>query len=165
MNTCSFCLDSPRCLITHPSIDAIILDGKLLIIFTQCDIDCHQRGYYGFKFFLYIYKWSDYDWQPKLDFNSLLCNGRGKRVPILLTLECLIDGGTTANIKTMILVFFIMYDGLTSGQTIECVVCLGLNGISKFEGIKFRIIVWMMIQQAPYFIHPMMHRMNLTLQI
>ncbi len=65
---------------------------------------------------------------------------------ILLTLECLIDGGTIANIKTMILVFFIMYGGLTDGQTIECVVCLGFNGISTFEGIRSRIIVLMRIQ-------------------
>jgi hypothetical protein len=55
-------------------------------------------------------------------------------VPILLTLECLIDGGTIANIKTMILIFFIMCGGLTYGQTIECVVCLGFNVISTFEG-------------------------------
>ncbi len=97
--------------------------------------------------FLYIYKWSDYNWQPKLDFNSLLCNGRGKRVPISLTLECLIDGGTTTNIKTMILVFFIMYGGLNDGWTVECVMCLEFNGISTFEGIRSRIIVLMRIQK------------------
>ncbi len=86
-------------------------------------------------------------------------------MPILLTFESLIDGGTTANIKIMILVFFIMYGGLTNGQTIECVVCLGFNGISTFEAIRSRIIVLMRIQQVPYFIgiHPMVHRMNLTL--
>jgi hypothetical protein len=83
-------------------------------------------------------------------------------VPILPTLECLIDGGTIANIKTMILVFFIMHGGLTDGQTIECVVFLGFNRISTFEGIKSRIIVLMKIQEALYFIgiHPMVHRMN-----
>jgi hypothetical protein len=58
-----------------------------------------------------------------------------------------------------------MHGGLTDGQTIECVVSLGFNGISTFEGIKSRIIVLMKIQQAFYFIgiHPMVHRMNLTL--
>ncbi len=42
-----------------------------------------------------------------------------KWVPILLKLECLVEGGIDVNIKNVIMVVFIMYGGLTNEEIVE----------------------------------------------
>jgi len=42
-----------------------------------------------------------------------------KWVPILFTLECLVEGGTIINIKSVIMVTLIMYGGLTNKEIFE----------------------------------------------
>jgi hypothetical protein len=66
-----------------------------------------------------------------------------KHVPILLTFEHSIESGTTANIKSVILVALIMYGGLTNEEIVEWVVCLGLDGVYMFQGVRIGIIVLM----------------------
>jgi hypothetical protein len=46
-----------------------------------------------------------------------------KPVLILFSLESLVEGGTIANIKNVILATFITYVGLSNEQIIEQVVC------------------------------------------
>jgi len=45
-------------------------------------------------------------------------------------------------------------------------VCLGVDDVSTFQGIKFRVIVLLKTQHAPYLIgiHCMAHRTNLAMQ-
>jgi hypothetical protein len=59
-------------------------------------------------------------------------------MPILLSFEYL-EGGITINIKIMILVVSITYDVLIDEQIVKCLVCLGLGGISTFEGVRFGV--------------------------
>jgi hypothetical protein len=47
---------------------------------------------------------------------------------------------------------FITYGGLTNEEIAKQVVCLGIDGVSMFQGVKFRVIVLMRTQQTPYFI-------------
>jgi hypothetical protein len=42
-----------------------------------------------------------------------------KWVPILLTFECLVEGGTDVNIQTVIMIALIMYGGLTNKEIFE----------------------------------------------
>jgi hypothetical protein len=42
-----------------------------------------------------------------------------KWVPILFTFECLVEGGTIINIKSVIMVTLIMYGGLTNKEIFE----------------------------------------------
>ncbi len=66
-----------------------------------------------------------------------------RHVLILLTFEHSIEGGTTTNIKSVILVALIMYGGLANEEIVEWVVCLGVDGVYMFQGVKFGIIVLM----------------------
>jgi hypothetical protein len=57
-------------------------------------------------------------------------------VPILPTLEHLVEGGATANIKNVILVVLITYGGLIDEQIFEHLMCLGIDGVFTFQGVK-----------------------------
>ncbi len=50
----------------------------------------------------------------------------------------------------MILTIFITY--LTNEEIVKHVVSLRIDGVSTFEGVRFRVIVLMKIEQTPYFI-------------
>jgi hypothetical protein len=89
--------------------------------------------------------------------------GRWKKIPILLTLERL-EGGIDSNIKFVIMDALVTFGGLTNEQIVECLVCLGVDGVSTFQGVKSRIID-LLNTHAPYFIgiHCMAHRTNLAM--
>ncbi len=66
-----------------------------------------------------------------------------RQILILLTLEHLVEGGTIANIKSVIMVTLVMYGGLTNEEIVGRVVCLGIDVVSMFQGVKSRIIALM----------------------
>jgi hypothetical protein len=82
---------------------------------------------------------------------------------ILLTLEHLVEGGATTNIKNMILVVLITYGGLTYEQFF---VCLGVNGVFTFQGVRLGVTTLMRTRQTPFLIkiHWMAYRMNFVMQ-
>jgi hypothetical protein len=55
--------------------------------------------------------------------------------------------------------------GLSQNPIVEHLVCLGTNGASTFQGVRFEIIVLMRIEQAPYLIeiHCMSCKANLVM--
>ncbi len=61
-----------------------------------------------------------------------------KRMPIFLSFECF-EGGIIINIKIMILVVFITYGGLIDEQIVKCLLCLGPDGISTFQEVRFGV--------------------------
>jgi len=63
-----------------------------------------------------------------------------KRMPILFSFECC-EGGITINIRIMIIVVFITYGGLIDEQIVKCLVCLGANGVSTFQGVRFGVSI------------------------
>jgi len=71
-------------------------------------------------------------------------------MPILLTLEHLVEGGIVANIKKMILVVFITYGGLIDKQIFEHLMRLRVDGVSTFQGIISRVIALIKTQQTPF---------------
>ncbi len=64
-----------------------------------------------------------------------------KILPILFTLEC-IEGEIVVDIKIVILTTFITYGGLIEKQIFEHVVCLGVDGVSMFQGVKFNFLLF-----------------------
>jgi hypothetical protein len=78
----------------------------------------------------------------------------------------LVEGEIVANIKNMNLVVLVTYGGLIDKQIFEHLMCLGVDGVSTFQGVKSRIIALIITQQMPIFIeiHCIMHRTNLELQ-
>ncbi len=86
---------------------------------------------------------------------------------ILLTFECLIEGGIAINIIIVILQAFITYGGLTNYQIVEHVMFLRVDGVSiPFQMVKYGDITLMRTQQLPYLIkiHCMAHKTNLAMQ-
>jgi len=65
------------------------------------------------------------------------------------------------------LAILITYNGLNKDQIVKHVICLRVNGVSTFHGVKFGVIVLTMTQQAPYFIgiHCMAHKTTLQCQV
>jgi hypothetical protein len=57
----------------------------------------------------------------------------------LFIVEC-IEGEIVIDIKIVILTTFITYDGLIEKQIFEHVVCLGVDGVSMFQGVKLKIL-------------------------
>jgi hypothetical protein len=57
--------------------------------------------------------------------------------------------------------------GFFQNQIVEHLVCLGTNGVSTFQGVRFEIIVLMRIEQTPYLIeiHCMACGANLVVKI
>jgi len=45
----------------------------------------------------------------------------------------------------VILTIFIIYSGLTNEEIAKQVVCLGMDGVSTFQGVKSRVIVLLKI--------------------
>ncbi len=66
-----------------------------------------------------------------------------RHVPILFTFEHLVEGGIIANIKCVILATLIMYGGSTNEEIVKWVVCLGVDGMYMFQGVRFGVIVLM----------------------
>jgi hypothetical protein len=63
-----------------------------------------------------------------------------KRIPIMFTFKWL-EGGTIFNIKIVIMAAIITFGGLINEQNVEHLVSLSTDGISTFQGVKFRVIV------------------------
>jgi len=89
---------------------------------------------------------------------------RWEKNPILLTLERF-EGGIDSNIKFVIMDALMTFGGLTDQQIIEHLVCLGIDGVSTFQRVRFGIID-LLKTHAPYLIgiHCMAHRTNLAMQ-
>jgi hypothetical protein len=85
---------------------------------------------------------------------------------ILLTLEHLVEGGAIANIQNVILATLITYGGLIDEQIFESVMCLGVDGVITFQGVRLVVTTLMRTQQTPLFIgiHCMAYRMNFVVQ-
>jgi hypothetical protein len=66
----------------------------------------------------------------------------------------------------MILVVLITYGGLTGKHIFEHLMCLKVDVVSTFQGVRSRVIVLIRTQQTPCFIeiHCIADRMNLEVQ-
>jgi hypothetical protein len=64
-----------------------------------------------------------------------------KILPIFFTLEC-IEGEIVVDIKIVILTTFTTYGGLIKKQIFEHVVCLEVHGVSMFQGVKFKFLLF-----------------------
>ncbi len=54
------------------------------------------------------------------------------RVPILLKLERIVDGGTFDNLITMIIHFLVIFGGMSEIDITNKVVCFGVDGVTIF---------------------------------
>jgi hypothetical protein len=85
---------------------------------------------------------------------------------ILFTLEHLVEGGITTNIKNVILVVLITYGCLTNEQIFERFICVRTDGVFTFQGVRLGVTTLMKTQQTPFFIgnHCMAYKTNFALQ-
>jgi hypothetical protein len=88
-----------------------------------------------------------------------------KIIPIMFALKQL-EGGTTSNIKFILMATVMTFGGLTNEQNVKHLVCLSTDGISTFQGVRYKVITLLRTQHAPYFIgiHCMAHITNLIMQ-
>jgi hypothetical protein len=90
-----------------------------------------------------------------------------KHMPILFTLEQLAESGIATYIKVIIISTLMKFGGLFKNLISKCLICLGTNGTSTFQGVKSRVIILMRTnEQVLYFIriHYMTHKTNLLVQ-
>jgi hypothetical protein len=85
---------------------------------------------------------------------------------ILFTLEHLVEGGAIANIKNVVLATLITYGGMINEQVFEHVMCLGVDGVFTFQGVRLGVTTLMRTQQTPFLIgiHFMAYRTNFVVQ-
>jgi hypothetical protein len=56
----------------------------------------------------------------------------------LFTFKRLVESGTTTtNIKITICFVLLVYGGLSQGWIVKCFACLGVDGASTFQGVRF----------------------------
>jgi hypothetical protein len=61
--------------------------------------------------------------------------GSWKWVSILLTLEQFIESETTINIKVVIFITLMKFDGLFENQVTHQIMCFGIDCTSTFQGV------------------------------
>jgi UDP-N-acetyl-D-mannosaminuronic acid transferase (WecB/TagA/CpsF family) len=64
-----------------------------------------------------------------------------KRTHVLLTLERVIEGGTTDNLTVVIVNAARAYGALTEQKIREMLITFGADGVSTFQGAKFGVTV------------------------
>ena len=78
-----------------------------------------------------------------------------KRTLVLLTLERVIEGGTTYNLTAVIVNVARAYGGLTEQKIRERLITFGADGVSTFQGVKFSVTVQLMNKHAPFMVGPL----------
>ncbi len=124
------------------TIEEIILDSILLSIFVDEVITINNQS------------WISIHCNVMIGFN---------RVAILFILECLVEGGNSTNIKTIIFFALMMYGGLFQNQIVKCLVCMRIDSVSTFQGVRSRTIASIKTNKTPYLIgiYYMAHKTNL----
>ncbi len=82
-----------------------------------------------------------------------------RRVPILLNLERIVDGGMFNNLTIMIIHFLAIFGGMPKTTIANKVVCFGVNGVIVFQGLKIGVLVQLISKHCPFVvrIHCMTH--------
>ena len=62
-----------------------------------------------------------------------------KRVPILLSLQRMVDGGGADGIREIITSSLEFHGGLLESQIVEKLVCFGVDGVSMFQGSRITV--------------------------
>jgi hypothetical protein len=63
------------------------------------------------------------------------------KVPILLNLEKIVDGGMFNNLTIVIIHFLVIFGGMSKTNIVNKVVCFGANGVIVFQGLKISVII------------------------
>jgi hypothetical protein len=89
-----------------------------------------------------------------------------KRVPILLSLQRMVDGGGTDAVREMITSSLKFHGGLLESQIAKKLVSVGTDGVSTFQGSRNGVMVQLQKFKAPYLfgVHCMAHRTNLVVE-
>jgi hypothetical protein len=88
------------------------------------------------------------------------------RVPILLNLERIVNGGTSNNLTSVIIRSLAIFDGTSEIDIANKVVCFGADGVTIFQSLKTSVIVQWVSKHCPFVvgIHCMGHWCNLIIQ-
>ncbi len=89
-----------------------------------------------------------------------------KKVPILLNLQCVVDGAIFNNMTSFILKSMMEFRGLSEIDLTNKLVYFGANIVIVFQGVKNGVIAQIMQKHAPFMngVHCMAHRTNLFIQ-
>jgi hypothetical protein len=87
-------------------------------------------------------------------------------MPILLTLQHVVENEIANNFNFMIVQSLMQQNGLIQGKTSKRLVCFGVNGASIFQGCCIKVITQLKEKYYPYMMgqHYMAHRTNLVVQ-
>ncbi len=90
-----------------------------------------------------------------------------KRIPILLTLECVGEGGNVDKLIVVITQAFMQQGGLTQEETTKRLICFGIDGASIFQGCRTKVTFQLKEKFVPYMVgqYCMAHRTNLAILI
>ncbi len=88
------------------------------------------------------------------------------RVPILLNLERIVNGGTSNNLIYVIIHSLAIFRGMLKTDIINKVVYFGVNSVTIFQGLKIGVAVQLVSKHYPFVvrIHYMAHLCNLVIQ-
>ncbi len=86
------------------------------------------------------------------------------RVPILLNLEKILDGGMFDNLIVVIIHSLVIFGGMLETNIANKVLCFGVDNVIVFQGLKTGVIVQLINKHYPFIvrIHRMTHQCNLV---
>jgi hypothetical protein len=87
-----------------------------------------------------------------------------KRIPILLTLQCVVEGGNVNNLIAIVFQVLMQQGGLIQEDTTKRLICFGANGASIFQGCRTSVTFQLKEKFAPCMMgqHCMVHQTNLV---
>lgn len=89
-----------------------------------------------------------------------------KRIPLFITLERVVEGGTTNNCTTVIVNVVHVYEGLSNQKIRKGLITFGVDGVSTYQGVKSGFIVKLINKHTPFMVgvYCMAHHTNLVVQ-
>jgi hypothetical protein len=72
------------------------------------------------------------------------------RVPILLNLEWIVNGGTSNNFIFVIILYLVIFGGILEIDIVNKVVCFGIGGVTVFQDLNTSVIVQLVNKHCPF---------------
>jgi hypothetical protein len=88
------------------------------------------------------------------------------KVPILLNLEKIVNGGTYGNLTSVIIRSLVVFGGMLETNIVNKIICFWANSVVVFQGLKTGVTFQLVCKHCPFVvgIYYMAHRCNLLVQ-
>jgi hypothetical protein len=104
------------------------------------------------------------DNQSWISIHVYIVNNQHK-VPILLNLERIVNGGKFDNLTSVIIHSLVVFGGMSKIDIANIVVYFGADDVTSFQGLKTNVIIQLVNKHCPFVlgIHCMAHQCNFTI--